>query len=156
MLFLPDADSVTAEVRIYLAGHPHPMLIRDGEAGPVGRPGPLLGVADRPEWEGVPVTLDPGDQLVLYTDGVIEARRREGDRYGSERLRERLAEAATPELVVEGVRQGLAAFGARAREDDAAVIAVCRSGPSDPQAATDSSLTTSPRVRATSSTSAAN
>jgi serine phosphatase RsbU (regulator of sigma subunit) len=131
------------------------MLIRDSEAWPGGQPGPLLGVADGPEWEGVPVTLDPGDQLVLYTDGVIEARRREGDRYGSERLRERLATAASPELVVEGVRAGLSDFGARAREDDAAVIAVCRSRRPGPQAVTDSSRAAPPRVRATSSTSAA-
>jgi serine phosphatase RsbU (regulator of sigma subunit) len=155
MLFLPDAGRAEGEVRVYLAGHPHPMLIRDGEATPVGNPGPLLGVADGPEWEGVAVTLDPGDQLVLYTDGVIEARRPGGERFGTDRLRERISTAASPELVVEGVRTGLSDFGARASEDDAAVIAVRRSGQPDGQAATDSALSASPRLRATSSTSAA-
>jgi GAF domain-containing protein len=100
MLFLPDAGRAEGEVRVYLAGHPHPMLIRDGEATPVGNPGPLLGVADGPEWEGVAVTLDPGDQLVLYTDGVIEARRPGGERFGTDRRRERISTAASPELVV--------------------------------------------------------
>ncbi len=136
---------------MYLAGHPHPMLIRDGAAQPVGRPGPLLGVAGGSDWEGATVVLDHGDQLVLYTDGVIEARRRGGERFGSERLRQGLAGAASPDLVVERVRAALADFGARAREDDAAVIAVRRGEPRDPQTATGSS----PRLRATSSTSAA-
>lgn len=155
MLFLPDVDRSEAEVLVYLAGHPHPMLIRDGAATPVGSPGPLLGVADGPEWEAFRVTVEAGDQLVLYTDGVIEARRRGGDRYGTDRLRERLAAAETPDGVVEGVREGLSEFGARAREDDAAVIAVCRSGRRDTQTARDSSVSASPRLRATPSTSAA-
>jgi serine phosphatase RsbU (regulator of sigma subunit) len=151
MLFLPEEDADEAEVRVYLAGHPHPMHLRDGEAAPVGEPGPLLGVADEPVWEAVAVSLDAGEQVVLYTDGVIEARRRDGHRFGSDRLRERLAGADSPELVVERVRDGLTSFGARAREDDAAVIAVRRSGRRGAQAATGSS----PRLRATSSTSAA-
>jgi serine phosphatase RsbU (regulator of sigma subunit) len=151
MLFLPDEDNPEADVVVYLAGHPHPMLLRDGEAEPVGSPGPLLGVADEPGWPGVAVALGAGDQLVLYTDGVIEARRSAGDRYGTDRLREGLAGAESPELVVERVREGLASFGARAREDDAAVIAIRRSGSRDAQTATGSS----PRRRATSSTSSA-
>jgi serine phosphatase RsbU (regulator of sigma subunit) len=151
MLFLPDEENPQADVLVYLAGHPHPMLLRDGEAEAIGTPGPLLGVADEPAWDGVAVALNAGEQLVLYTDGVIEARRTGGERYGTERLRQRLAGAESPERVVERVRAGLASFGARAREDDAAVIAIRRSGSRDVQAATDSS----PRRRATSSTSSA-
>jgi serine phosphatase RsbU (regulator of sigma subunit) len=155
MLFLPDADAAETDVLVYLAGHPHPMLVSNGEARPVGRPGPLLGVSDHADWKAVSLALDAGDQLVLYTDGVIEARRQGGERYGSERLQDRLAGATSPDLAVENVRDGLADFGARAREDDAAVIAVSRSMSRDPQAANDSAFSSSPRLRATSSTSAA-
>ena len=151
MLFLPDETAEEAEACVYLAGHPHPMHLREGAAGPIGDPGPLLGIADDARWEAVSVPLAAGDQVVLYTDGVIEARRDEGDRFGTDRLRDRLAGAESPELAVERVREGLVAFGARAREDDAAVIAVRRSAREDPQPATGSS----PRRRATSSTSAA-
>jgi PAS domain S-box-containing protein len=151
MLVLPDEDAPDADVLIYLAGHPHPMHLHDGQAEQVGTPGPLLGVADEPGWKAVAVSLEVGDQLVLYTDGVIEARRRDGDRFGSDRLRQRLAGAESPDLAVERVRDGLVSFGARAREDDAAVIAIRRGGSPDAQAATASS----PRRRATSSTSAA-
>ena len=90
MLVLPDPESDRREVDVYLAGHPHPMLVRNGRAQQVGDPGPLLGVVEEPEWAPVRVELDPGDQLVLYTDGVIEARRDGGERFGTDRLREGL------------------------------------------------------------------
>ena len=51
-------------------------------------PGPLLGVVDNPTWVPTAVTIGPGDQLVLYTDGVIEARGDGRERFGSERLRD--------------------------------------------------------------------
>ena len=51
MLVLPDGDSPTDEVSVYLAGHPYPILIHQGgRAEPVGQPGPLLGVVDEPSW----------------------------------------------------------------------------------------------------------
>jgi serine phosphatase RsbU (regulator of sigma subunit) len=151
MLFLPDEPADDAEILVYLAGHPHPMHLRDGRAELIGRPGPLLGVADDPRWEAVAISVAAGEQVVLYTDGVIEARRSKGDRFGTDRLQERLAGAETPELALDRVREGLLSFGARAREDDAAVIAVRRTARRNPQTATGSS----PRRRATSSTSAA-
>ena len=51
MLFLPDVPADDAEVLVYLAGHPHPMHLRDGRAELIGQPGPLLGVADDPDWD---------------------------------------------------------------------------------------------------------
>ncbi len=129
MLVLPEEQSSPAEVRVYLAGHPHPMLIRDGRAVEVGEPGPLLGVVEDPEWAAAAVNLEPGDQLVLYTDGVIEARREGGERFGSDRLRAGLDGCRAPDLAVEQVRVALAAFGAEERQDDAAVVAIRRTGP---------------------------
>ncbi len=129
MLVLPEGQGATAEVLVYLAGHPHPMLVRDGQASAVGSPGPLLGVVDEPSWEPVVIRVDPGDQLVLYTDGVIEARREGGERFGTERLRRGLDGCETPELAVDRVRRALSAFGASGRDDDAALVAIRRSVP---------------------------
>jgi PAS domain S-box-containing protein len=127
MLVLPDGESSTDEVSVYLAGHPFPILIHQGgRAEPVGRPGPLLGVVDEPSWPRFTVSLDPGDQVVLYTDGVIEARRNGGERFGTERLRQGLAGCVTPDHAVERVRGALWEFGARARDDDAALVAIRR------------------------------
>jgi PAS domain S-box-containing protein len=126
MVVLPDAASASAEVLVYLAGHPHPILLRGGRAEPVGDPGPLLGVVDDPTWVPSAISVEPGDQLVLYTDGVIEARGDGGERFGSDRLRAGLAGCAAPELAVERVRGALSQFGAHARDDDAALVAIRR------------------------------
>jgi PAS domain S-box-containing protein len=126
LLFLPEGDTETSEVSVYLAGHPHPLLLRDGGAEAIGDPGPLLGVVEEPVWLPVNVELEVGDQLVLYTDGVIEARRPSGERFGTERLRDGLAGCESPELAVDRVRTALASFGARARGDDAALVAIRR------------------------------
>ena len=44
------AGGARLEAFVYLAGHPHPILLRDGSAEPVGEPGPLLGVVEDPTW----------------------------------------------------------------------------------------------------------
>jgi PAS domain S-box-containing protein len=130
MLVLPDGESATDEVSVILAGHPYPILIHQGgRAEPVGKTGPLLGVVDEPAWPRVTLSLDPGDQLVLYTDGVIEARGEDGgERFGTERLRQGLAGCVAPDDAVERVRDALWEFGARARDDDAALVAIRRTG----------------------------
>ena len=89
MVVLPEAADV-GSVLVYLAGHPHPIALRNGRPEPVGDPGPLLGVVDNPTWNATAVRVEPGDQLILYTDGVIEARGARGERFGSDRLREGL------------------------------------------------------------------
>ncbi len=132
LLVLTGEEGGPSEVSVYLAGHPHPILLPgDGEAEPVGDPGPMLGIVDEPRWDPVTVSLAPGAQLVLYTDGVIEARAHGGERFGTERLRVGLAGSDTPQGAVENVRAALRRFGARAREDDAAVVAIRRSGGAD-------------------------
>jgi phosphoserine phosphatase RsbU/P len=133
LLILPDAETESSQVTVYLAGHPHPLLLRDGGAETVGDPGPLLGVVEEPVWPPATVAVEPGDQLVLYTDGVIEARGPNGERFGTQRLREGLAGCESPELAVDRVRSALASFGARARQDDAALVAIRRGPPPAPR-----------------------
>jgi PAS domain S-box-containing protein len=63
-----------ADACLAVGGHPLPLLVRaDGRVEPAGRPGTLLGVLPDPEVHEESVHLEPGDALVLYTDGVIEA-----------------------------------------------------------------------------------
>lgn len=68
------------------AGHPYPLLIRHGTATKLGAPGSLLGVFDEVHFHDVSIKLSVGDALVLYTDGVIEARNAKGEFYGDERM----------------------------------------------------------------------
>ncbi|MEU0057506.1 SpoIIE family protein phosphatase [Streptomyces sp. NPDC006334] len=68
------------------AGHPPPLLLRDGEARYLARPhGMLLGARDNPPYEEAECRLRPGDRVVLYTDGLVERPSESIDR-GLERL----------------------------------------------------------------------
>ncbi|HEX2128969.1 MAG TPA: SpoIIE family protein phosphatase [Solirubrobacterales bacterium] len=148
LVVLPDPGPADAAVELYLAGHPHPLLIRKGGAQLVGEPGPLLGVIDDADWRASRVRIEPGDQIVLYTDGVIEARGRTRERFGTERLRRGVAPSVSPHSVIERVRRELDLFGVAARQDDAALVALrftgyepFRSAPFEPGVARTASST---------------
>jgi PAS domain S-box-containing protein len=71
--FDPTATGVVATIAS--GGHPLPLALRAGaEGSEVGLPGSLLGVLDDPDIDDVRLDLFPGDSLVLFTDGVTEAR----------------------------------------------------------------------------------
>ena len=71
--FDPTATGMVATVAS--GGHPLPLALRAGTAASeAGTPGTLLGVVDDPEIDDTRVDLFPGDALVLFTDGVTEAR----------------------------------------------------------------------------------
>ncbi len=64
-----------ARAGVSTGGHPLPLLLRaDGTVETVGAPGTLLGIVPDPSLVDELVTLEPGDALVFYTDGVIESR----------------------------------------------------------------------------------
>ena len=64
-----------ARLTVSSGGHPLPLLLRaDGRVDSVGTPGTLLGVMPEPDLRNDSVRLEPGDALVLYTDGVTDAR----------------------------------------------------------------------------------
>ena len=127
ILILPESDAETVEVRMVSAGHPLPLLLRDGEVSELGRPGPLLGAFAGSSWEPVSHEVAAGDQLVVFTDGVIEAQG-VADRFGEERLRNHLAGAESPLSAIGRVTSALEAFVGRDPEDDVALVAVRRSG----------------------------
>jgi sigma-B regulation protein RsbU (phosphoserine phosphatase) len=75
-----------ARVTVCLAGHPRPLVVRrHGDPVPLGRFGTVLGALPSPTLHEATTTLDPGDALLLYTDGVVEGRR-DGDFFGERRL----------------------------------------------------------------------
>jgi serine phosphatase RsbU (regulator of sigma subunit) len=68
-----------ARLTIALAGHPPPLIVGpDGAAKMIGRPGTLLGVLDPIQVTETHAQLRPGETLLLYTDGVPEAGRSDG------------------------------------------------------------------------------
>ncbi|MGW1750408.1 PP2C family protein-serine/threonine phosphatase [Streptomyces sp. NPDC002092] len=70
------------------AGHPPPLLLRDGQAHYLDRPsGMLLGASTAPDFAEAELTLAPGDRVLLYTDGLVERPAEDLDR-GLKRLSE--------------------------------------------------------------------
>jgi len=72
------------------AGHCPPMLIRGGECLRLKEGGPVLGVFPREPYVDADLCLQSGDCLVLFTDGVTEARNASGKEFGEDRLQELL------------------------------------------------------------------
>jgi phosphoserine phosphatase RsbU/P len=79
------ADS-SGQVEFVNAGHCPPLLLRRGEMTTVETTGLPVGMFRDAEYSSVPVKLCPGDRLLLYTDGLTEARNALGEEYGTERL----------------------------------------------------------------------
>ncbi len=78
------------ELRYANAGHLPPLLMRaGGVTAPVQARGLPLGIDPGAEYEEHTLTLEPGDLLYAYTDGLTEARRH-GEMLGEVRLREAL------------------------------------------------------------------
>ena len=117
---LPTELPGTAEV--LLAGHPPPLLVRDGVARPIGEPGPILGAVEAAQWRPETVELAPDDVFVLYTDGVLDSVLPGGERFGEARLR-RLAERAGTDVKALAARLGEELGGLR-RRDDVAMLAI--------------------------------
>jgi ketosteroid isomerase-like protein len=121
------SDDPEQPVRIAVAGHPPPLLV-DGEAvTEVAGSDPVLGAFPDPRWEIVHSSFEPGQQLVLVTDGIIEAAGEHG-RFGEERLRGELSGATNPALAVQRLEGALHGFTNGALDDDAAILVITRHG----------------------------
>ena len=68
------------------AGHVRPILLRGSNASPLPPGGLPVGLFCSAEFAVQSLSLGPGDSLVLYTDGLTEARDPAGDEYGADRL----------------------------------------------------------------------
>ncbi|MBO2457101.1 SpoIIE family protein phosphatase [Actinomadura violacea] len=105
------------------AGHPPPLLVRDGAAALLEAPeGVLLGAVDAPDLESVITRLHRGDLLLFYTDGLVERR----DRDLADGFRMLLTTAAErpgagPDAVADHVLRSL---GGANPDDDTCVLAV--------------------------------
>jgi hypothetical protein len=113
------------EVQLMSAGHPPPLLLRDRGVEPLEDHGPMLGFARDADWPCQKFRIEPGEQLLLYTDGVIELAG-ERERFGEQRLRDAVAGAASPSDVLDRIATAHGRFSADPSEDDIAIVAVMR------------------------------
>ena len=122
-------DTITGRLRVASAGHPPPVLLRDGAVVEIPDVGGFpIAMLDDAEYEDAAVQLNPGDRLCLFSDGVLE--QPDGgvvEQFGRKRLLHSLcSRGQTPaDRVVSEVIEDLAAWaGSRAFEDDVSFVIV--------------------------------
>lgn len=103
------------------AGHNPPVLLgRDGSMKELTAGGMVMGLFAEAQYEAGSVRLEPGDHLVLFTDGILEARNVADEEFGAGRLSALLLEncrASTGEIL-ESLRDAVLTFAADAPQHD--------------------------------------
>jgi hypothetical protein len=125
-------DPVTGEMEYVCAGHPFPFVRRaNGTVEELGTGGLPLGLKEPVHLEPGRTTLLPGDLLLLYTDGLVEAVDAQGaEAFGFERLRALMEQGGTP---ADSHRRILESFdlhvGHEALRDDLTMLMLSRVAP---------------------------
>ena len=124
-------DLRTGRFRVANAGHEPPLLVR-ADGSPIGcllGSGPLIGAFGRLDVPEVETDLAPGDLILLYTDGVTDARSPSGERFDEWRLIETVqgVRDGTAQEVVAAVSETVCAFQEPAEPaDDITIVAIRR------------------------------
>jgi sigma-B regulation protein RsbU (phosphoserine phosphatase) len=135
-------DPEGGRLRYAQAGHPTPLVCHrpKGEVRALACPdevaGPALGLIDDFEFSSTEEAITPGDRVVLFTDGVVEAASHEGEEFGAERLAGSWSRRALEPLheAVLGSMADVAAFcGDSAFKDDICIVAAQWDGPAAPR-----------------------
>jgi serine phosphatase RsbU (regulator of sigma subunit)/ketosteroid isomerase-like protein len=117
------AEDPDKPVRLAVAGHPPPLLVDGDEVCEACAPAPVLGAFSEETWSLEETAVNPGQQLVVITDGITEAVGEAG-RFGEERLSAVLAGVHSPALATQRIEGALHEFTTGKMEDDAAIVAI--------------------------------
>ncbi len=120
-------DQLAGTLRFASAGHPPAWVWHDGEVRPLRATGPLLTLDPKGSYFSREVPLDPGDVLLLYTDGLTEAR--SGDQlFGEDRIANFLRRDPGEDLttICKGLLEAARDFASAPLTDDIAILAIRR------------------------------
>ncbi len=133
---LVEVDYATRRLSVWNGGIPEVLLYGKAQGGIrhrfASRHFPL-GLVDSDTLEPTleTVTADPGDRVVLYTDGVVEARNPQGEMFGQQRLEQCLNEPAQADAIFEEITGQLSAFVEGGQQsDDVTLIEIACQGES--------------------------
>ena len=127
-VFLARYDEQSGELSYCNSGHNPPMLARaDGTTALLRPTAAAIGLAEQTRFANTSVRLESGDRLLLYTDGVVEARNSVAEEFGEQGLQDVLRNAAgfsSPGHVA-ALKDALRAYtGTTVPADDTTVIAI--------------------------------
>ena len=130
-LFIGLLDIPTGKLTYVNGGHNPPFIQRNGEPFILldVSPGMLLGVSDEAEYTITEISLEPGDRLVAYTDGVTEARNRQREFFTEERairILNELEPEARSQQVLDTLQQAVSTFAGDVPQSDDITILVLR------------------------------
>lgn len=124
-------NPATNELRWVNAGHPSPVYVTPDTASCIfPASGPPLGLMRGIQYEEHSITLEPGGQIALFTDGITENFNEDDDLYGEERLGTYLltSSAMTPGELVTGLFNEIDRFtGDKPADDDRAILIIRKS-----------------------------
>jgi phosphoserine phosphatase RsbU/P len=121
-------DTEAATLRVASAGHPAAWLWHDREVRGMRATGPLLMLDPNGEYTSREIPLDVGDLLLLYTDGLAEARA--GDQlFGEDRVANTLRRdpGVAPDVLCKSLLEAARDFATEPMTDDVAILAIRRS-----------------------------
>jgi serine phosphatase RsbU (regulator of sigma subunit) len=117
-------DPAGRKIACASAGHPAPRVVApDGKVSPVGESGLALGIEPGQKYATQRLEVEAGSAVVLYTDGVIEARR-DGELYGVERLDKALHKHRElgAQALAEAILADCRAYAGGELDDDCAIV----------------------------------
>ncbi len=130
-LFLGRLDTTTGHIEYVNAGHTPPLLLRKNGAVELTDSDLLLGVVSRAEFVNRELQLDPGDSLILFTDGVTESRNSAGIDLGANTLADALRKmhGASADAIATAVNDTVLTHVGDAEnlDDDVTLLVVTRS-----------------------------
>jgi phosphoserine phosphatase RsbU/P len=116
-------DAEKREFRYSAAGHPPMLLLRGGQITEIAENGFVLAVLENAEFSNATHSLQPGDRLALYTDGLLEATDAFSQLFGEERLHEALRSTAelNPSGAADRILSAVQSW-ARSQDDDLTIL----------------------------------
>jgi sigma-B regulation protein RsbU (phosphoserine phosphatase) len=109
------------------AGHPPPLVLRDGDLIELANENLVLGVSNEERYVQSVFQLHKGDILLLYTDGLMDAANFEGDRFGRQRIMEAFRSGGiSAEAVAQNVLWEMRKFAGITKPTDDVTMMVAR------------------------------
>ncbi|MEO8100166.1 MAG: PP2C family protein-serine/threonine phosphatase [Acidobacteriota bacterium] len=130
-LFWGVYDSKQSQLRYVSAGHCPGLVLRRGEVVRLDSSGPVLGLLERSTYQQVAVNFEPGDVLVLYSDGIVEGANAMGEEFGEDRLCAAMQRCrwGSAETVRGAILHDFRAFLGHATPDDDVTLLVLEAAP---------------------------